>query len=156
ILFEAVTGRPPFDGKNFNELMFQIGGGGRPKPQRFAPELDARFAGIIEKAMKLKAQQRYQTAQEFGRGVGAGMRAHSPATTTGEVVLGDLPSMPPGLRTDPSALTVTAEADGHDKRRTVTNASVDTMGPTAARSRRWRWMALGAGLGVGFAVVSAV
>jgi serine/threonine-protein kinase len=156
ILFEAVTGRPPFDGKNFNELMFQIGGGDRPRPQRFAPDLDPRFATIIEKAMMLKPQARYQTAQEFARDVEHWMRANSLATTTGEVVLADLPPMPPMSRADPSAITVAAESDGPDRRRTVTNASVDTLTPGAQRSRRWRWVALGAGLGVGFAVVSAV
>jgi serine/threonine-protein kinase len=155
ILFEAVTGRAPFDGKNFNELMFQIGSGDRPRPRAFLPDLDPRFAAIIEKAMKLRPQERYQTAPEFARDVEAWMRANSLSTSTGEIVLADLPLPQPLVPTDPGAGTVAIEADGQDRRRTVTNASIDKLARTSTLRRRWRWIALGAGAGVGFAVVGA-
>jgi serine/threonine-protein kinase len=156
ILFEAVTGRVPFDGKNFNELMFQIGTGDRPRVLDFAPDVDPRFAAIIERAMKLRAKERYQTAQEFARDVEAWLRANSLSTTTGEIVLSDLPPLlGPYPQVDRARDTVAAEPDVHDRRRTVTNASVDTLGPTGVRGRRWRWVALGAGAGCAFAVTSA-
>jgi serine/threonine protein kinase len=156
ILFEAVTGRAPFDGKNFNELMFQIGAGPRPRPSDLVPGLDRRFAAIIERAMQLRPKDRYQTAQEFARDLETWMRDNSLSITTGDIVLADLPSLPRvGTRADPGALTVAAEGDGLDRRRTVTNASVDTLTPTAARTRKLRWVLLGAGTACGFLVASA-
>jgi serine/threonine-protein kinase len=158
ILFEAVTGRAPFDGRNFNELMFQIGAGPRPRPTDFAPGLDPRFAAIIERAMKLRSKDRYQSAKELSRDLEAWMHANSLATTTGEVVLADLPARPLlGDRVDKGALTVGADGDGFDRRRTVTNASIDTLTPTGTRARRlrWRWMLLAAGAACGFVIASA-
>jgi serine/threonine-protein kinase len=156
ILFEAVTGRMPFEGENFNELMFHIGAGKRPRATDIVPGLDPRFESIIEKAMKLKPNERYQTAQEFAKDLEGWMRANSLSTTTGEIVLADLaPLLPPAPEFDRAAATVAVDAEGQDRRRTVTNASVDTLSPMGARTRKWRWLALGAGAGCGFAIASA-
>jgi serine/threonine protein kinase len=156
ILFEAVTGRMPFEGKNFNELMFLIGAGKRPRATDHVPDLDPRFEAIIEKAMRLRPNDRYQTAHEFAKDLEAWMRANSLSTITGEIPLSDVA---PLLRRTPefdrAAVTIAADADTQDRRRTVTNASVDTLSFTSMRARRRRWIALGVGLVCGFAVATA-
>jgi serine/threonine-protein kinase len=155
ILFEAVTGRMPFEGGNFNELMFRIGTGKRPSARDFVPDLDPRFEAIIERAMRLRARERYQTANEFAKDLERWMRDNSLSTTTGDIVLSDLgPLLPPAPELDRAAATVAADPASQDRRRTVTNASVDTLSPTGLRNRRWRWVALAAGAACGFAVVA--
>jgi serine/threonine-protein kinase len=150
ILYEAITGRMPFEGKNFNELMFAIGAGPRPSASKLVPDLDPRFEAIIAKAMQLRPEHRYQTAQEVAKDLEAWMRANALSTTTGEILLSDLAPLlaaapPSSRRVDEGAVTVAAaQPDTLDRRRTVTNASVDTLSPTMARSRRLRWVALAA------------
>ncbi len=150
ILFEAVTGRMPYEGANFNELMFAIGSGQRPRASDVVPGLDPGFEAIIERALMLQPDERYQTAHDFAKELEAWMRANSISTKTGEIVLADVAAalLAPLPEFDRSAPTLEMSADAQDhRRRTVTNASVDTLSTAAVRGRRWwRWGALGAGI----------
>ncbi len=65
ILYECVTGRVPFDGETFNQLMFKIVLSDPPHPQEVVPDLDAAFTSIILKSMARDVAQRFQSAQEF-------------------------------------------------------------------------------------------
>ncbi len=65
LLFECATGRVPFDGDNFNDLMFKIALSPRPNPLEFRPDLDEGIVPIIVKAIKAEANERYQTAEQF-------------------------------------------------------------------------------------------
>lgn len=65
ILFEAVTGRVPFDAPTFNALMFQIVLSEVLPPQAYVPDLDPAFCSIITKAMARDVNHRFQTAAEF-------------------------------------------------------------------------------------------
>lgn len=68
LLFEAVTGHPPFSGDNFNDLMFKIVLSPRPNPIEFRPDLDPPFAAILTRAIAADPNERFGTAIEF-RGV---------------------------------------------------------------------------------------
>lgn len=62
IMYEALTGRVPFEGTSFNDLMFKIVLSDAPA----LPEaIQADFRAIVQKAMSRDSAQRYQTAEEF-------------------------------------------------------------------------------------------
>ncbi|HEX6272386.1 MAG TPA: protein kinase, partial [Polyangiaceae bacterium] len=87
ILFEATTGRVPFDAATFNQLLFKIVLEEVPRPEAIQPDLDPAFASLISKAMARDMQQRFQTADEFiaaldewvQRGTGVGLPTPEPA-----------------------------------------------------------------------------
>jgi serine/threonine-protein kinase len=65
ILYEAVTGRVPFDAGTFNQLLFQIVLSDPAPPQQVVPELDTAFASLIGKSMARDMEHRFQTANEL-------------------------------------------------------------------------------------------
>lgn len=65
IMFEAVTGRVPFDAGTFNQLMFKIVLDAVPPPQSVVPDLDPAFASIVSKAMARDVAQRFQSTAEL-------------------------------------------------------------------------------------------
>lgn len=65
IAFEALTGRVPFDGQTFNDLMFKIVLSEMPDLEEIVPGIDAGFAAIVRKAMHKDMSQRFQDCEEF-------------------------------------------------------------------------------------------
>ncbi len=65
LMFECVTGRVPFDGENFNDLMFKIALAPRPNPLHFRPDLDLELASIIVKAIAADPRDRFASAEDF-------------------------------------------------------------------------------------------
>lgn len=62
IMYEALTGRVPFEGTSFNDLMFKIVLSDAPA----LPEtIQGDFRALVQKAMARDSAQRYQTAEEF-------------------------------------------------------------------------------------------
>jgi serine/threonine protein kinase len=64
IMYEAVTGRVPFDAGTFNQLMFKIVLAEVPPPQAVVLDLDPAFATIISKTMARDVTQRFQSTQD--------------------------------------------------------------------------------------------
>jgi len=87
ILYECVTGKVPFDGKTFNELLFKIVLSDAPLARQLAPNLEPAFEAIISKAMTRDVAQRYQTCEEFSQALRAfqAARGASLADVTGPV-----------------------------------------------------------------------
>lgn len=65
IAFEAVTGRVPFDGTSFNDLMFKIVLAETPDLRELVPGIDPDFVAIVERAMKRDLAERFQSAEQF-------------------------------------------------------------------------------------------
>jgi hypothetical protein len=65
ILFEAVTGRVPFDAATFNQLMFKIVLADVPTAESVVPGLDPAYSSIISKAMARDVNHRFQSARDF-------------------------------------------------------------------------------------------
>ncbi len=65
IMYEAVTGSVPYDAATFNQLMFKIVLSEPTPLAETAPEIDAAFASLIDKAMARDAAHRFQSAREF-------------------------------------------------------------------------------------------
>jgi serine/threonine-protein kinase len=91
ILYECVTGRVPFDGETFNQLMFKIVLSDPPPLLEIVPDLDPAFASIVLKAMARDVAHRFQTAAEFSAAVTAwiesGARVSIPPSADGEAVV---------------------------------------------------------------------
>jgi eukaryotic-like serine/threonine-protein kinase len=80
ILYEAITGRVPFDAGTFNQLMFKIVLSEVPAPETIVPDLDPAFSSIIAKSMARDLTQRFQSTEEFIRALDAWM--HSGASVS--------------------------------------------------------------------------
>ncbi|HEY3236241.1 MAG TPA: serine/threonine-protein kinase [Polyangiaceae bacterium] len=65
ILYEAVTGRVPFDATTFNQLLFKIVLAEVQPPETMVPDLDPGFSSIIAKAMARDPAHRFQSCEEF-------------------------------------------------------------------------------------------
>ncbi len=65
IAFESLTGRVPFEGTTFNDLMFKIVLSDMPSLEEAVPGIDPGFAAIVKRAMARDGSYRYQTAKEF-------------------------------------------------------------------------------------------
>lgn len=65
VLYESITGRVPFEGQTFNQLLFKIVFDTPPPIEQLAPDCDAGFAAIVQKAMARDPNHRYSSAQEF-------------------------------------------------------------------------------------------
>jgi len=78
ILYECVTGRMPFEGSTFNELMFKIVLSDAPHPHEFVPDLDAPFIAIVQKAMSRNVANRFQTANDFSEALANWMTGEDP------------------------------------------------------------------------------
>jgi serine/threonine protein kinase len=76
ILFESVTGRLPFEGESFNDLMFKIALSDAPSVLEYVPDLDPAFAAIIGRAVARDPNVRFPTAQEFADRLDAWMRTN--------------------------------------------------------------------------------
>ncbi|MCK5689075.1 protein kinase [Myxococcota bacterium] len=65
MLFEVLTGKRLFDGKNINQVMRQNKRARIPKPTKFNKEIPAEVEKIILKALDRKPAGRYSTAKEM-------------------------------------------------------------------------------------------
>jgi predicted Ser/Thr protein kinase len=75
ILYEAVTGRVPFDAGTFNQLMFKIVLSEVPPPETVVPDLDPAFSSIIARSMTRDLTHRFQTTTEFIQALDGWMRS---------------------------------------------------------------------------------
>ncbi|MEO7033822.1 MAG: protein kinase [Polyangiaceae bacterium] len=80
IMFEAVTGRVPFDAGTFNQLMFKIVLEEVPPPQSLVPDLDPAFASIISKTMARDVTQRFQSTADVIQALDAWMQSGQAVT----------------------------------------------------------------------------
>ncbi|MBX3129951.1 MAG: protein kinase [Polyangiaceae bacterium] len=84
ILYEALSGRVPFDAKNFNELMFKIALEEAPALASVAPSIDPRLADIVQRAMAKNPDHRPPTCEALSQELSAwlataGDALHAPA-----------------------------------------------------------------------------
>ncbi|MEP7053128.1 MAG: protein kinase [Pseudomonadota bacterium] len=65
VMYEALTAHAPFAAENYNALLFAIQEGCPVPLEERRPELDPELVRIIRKAMAVKPDQRFQSAQEL-------------------------------------------------------------------------------------------
>jgi serine/threonine protein kinase len=65
VLYQMLTGRPPFVAENYHSLMYQIMNVDPPDVRDCCPELPESLALIIQRAMAKSLDERFKTGQEF-------------------------------------------------------------------------------------------
>src|SRR5450432_536480 len=98
IMYEAVTGRVPFDAGTFNQLMFKIVLADVPSPQSVVPDLDPAFASIISKAMARDLAHRFQSTQELLGAIEAWLTSGHAVTVPPAADAGGAGHLPKGAR----------------------------------------------------------
>ncbi len=69
VMYQAVTGRLPFNAETFNELVFKIALESPEPAELIVPNLDPAFAQIMAKAMFRDVAGRFQSAREYQQAV---------------------------------------------------------------------------------------
>jgi serine/threonine-protein kinase len=67
LLYEAMVGRLPFDGKNPAQVLRRVLDGAFTPADKARPAVGQRFAAIVSKALAHEPAQRYASAEEVGR-----------------------------------------------------------------------------------------
>lgn len=65
MLYEMLTGRPPFSGENVNAIMYQTLNASPPQPSSLNPAVPDMLNFIVAKALAKKLDDRYQNARDF-------------------------------------------------------------------------------------------
>jgi eukaryotic-like serine/threonine-protein kinase len=112
ILYESVTGRLPFEGESFNDLMFKIALSDAPSPMTFVPSLDPEFAWLINRAISREPDSRFATAQEFAEALDDWMRKHALTETLSLPLPSD--AFPARFERQASKTSATLALDGLD------------------------------------------
>jgi serine/threonine-protein kinase len=111
MLYEAVTGRVPFDAESFNDLMFKIALSDAPAPSTLTPDIDPAFEKIIKKAMQRDPANRYASVSEMQSAIDAWLAQPAVLNATMAGVGGALPAADlavdaPAPRVEPGAQTL--------------------------------------------------
>jgi serine/threonine-protein kinase len=67
VLYETLTGNPPFDGDNVNAIMYSTVNSVPPPPSAANPEVPAMLDLIVAKALAKTVDERYQSMHEFAQ-----------------------------------------------------------------------------------------
>jgi serine/threonine-protein kinase len=65
ILFECLTGRPPFIGETYEQVLLKICMEDAPDVRRWAPEVPDSLAAVVSKALAREREDRYASADEM-------------------------------------------------------------------------------------------
>jgi serine/threonine-protein kinase len=121
LLFELLTGRPPFVGDSPVAVAYQHVREEPLSPSSFDPEISPEIDAITAKALAKRVDERYQSAAEMRADIEralAGQQVSAPAVAGPEPTQALLPPLP---MSDPAAtgrLPVTSEAEEAPRRRT--------------------------------------
>jgi len=102
LLYECLTGRPPFEGTMAAQLMAHRNNA-RPDPRDITPEVPAALAAVVAKAMAVDPDERYQTVHEMLAGLATVGAIPDVALVRDETR--HAPSFPRPLRVDSTGLT---------------------------------------------------
>jgi len=150
VLYECITGKLPFDGETFLQVMFRISTGELAKPSSIVADLPVELETTILHALARDPAQRFSSVRDLGR-------ALLPFASKRERALWEDSFATSGSRADPLASTTPEavspgerEARWASLRGTVADASADKARPAP---RSWRAAAIGLALGAALTAV---
>ena len=103
VLYESLTGLPPFDGDNVNAIMYATVNTVPPAPSNSHPGVPTMLDLIVAKALAKTVDERYQTMREFADDLAQVKRMLQARQPSGEVLAKQAP---------PSAKPLTMDALG--------------------------------------------
>ncbi len=65
VLFEILTGRPPFQGRNLMQMLMMVAKEPPPKVRSLEPKVPPELAAVVEKALTREKRNRYRSATEL-------------------------------------------------------------------------------------------
>ena len=107
LLFECLTGRPPFEGSMAEQLMAHRTRE-RPDPRALVPHLDPTLSTIVRRSMAIDPEDRYPDVDSMHAALARvdterGGRSDGPPTAPTQAVVPGPGSVPPSRRPDPQA-----------------------------------------------------
>ncbi|MCP4678393.1 MAG: serine/threonine protein kinase [Deltaproteobacteria bacterium] len=105
ILYEALTGKRPFEGDSYNEVMFKIIAEPYPNPSDINSAIPPAIEKIVLTAMARDPAERYETADKMRTAIGEVVSGYRPAptATSAATVTSATKSRSAGPRTGPDA-----------------------------------------------------
>jgi len=104
ILYELITGRPPFEGEGPTAVIAAITADALVPPNELSPQIPQTLSDAIVRALQKDASQRFQSVQEFAEAI----MPYGPIGAWSEPLVGSSPSNP--RISIPDAITVRADA----------------------------------------------
>ena len=99
VIYEMLTGRPPFKGRNTTGTMIAALTEPLPPARDFAPDLPVEIAQVVEKALAKKPEDRFTSMKEFGLALQAAVVSARAAAATGAHATTVQPVTPTDLST---------------------------------------------------------
>ena len=101
VLYEALTGMPPFDGDNVNAIMYATVNHVQTPPSTLNTGIDPMLDLIVAKALAKTVDDRYQSMHEFAQDLQALLRQLTSGAATTKMIAREAPapSKPIGLET---------------------------------------------------------
>lgn len=112
LLFELLTGRPPFMGDSPVSVAYQHVREEAPRPSQFAADVPAELDAVVAKALQKDRNARYSSAQEFSADLQRAMGG-APAPATGATPVGSA-AWGVGAAGVAAAGAAAAQGGGHD------------------------------------------
>ena len=110
ILFEMLTGAPPFDGRNYFELLWKHGNEAPPslRAQRPDGSIPVAVEAVVLRALAKRRDERFPTMQALSDALDAAAPGIGVPASTSLTSLAPLPrtALEPGVRTEPSVPAV--------------------------------------------------
>ena len=117
VLYEALTGRLPYESEAVGDLIIQIAAGGAPSVDELRPEVGSAISAVIARAMSSRREDRYQSAREMRDAL-----LEAASSSLGMDVRASLPAVVPMRRAAPS---VEAPASEVQPRKRDTPSTLD-------------------------------
>ncbi len=77
ILYEMLTGKSVYVGKDIKQIIYKVLKDTLPPPSRFNSDVDAQFESIVLKAIDKKLENRYQSSTEFNAAIDEYLENHN-------------------------------------------------------------------------------